>query len=196
MRSTPTSSPDFPIHRHIRSTTWQDPEESDAETCSTATASTRIHSESGRGAGSSIFTDDEEQDEEDGEFMAGIRALLFLNKQVHAECLDELGRSNTNLVLYVHMENTPERPHGFVFDQEEFYRLAYNWAAKRLIVLAKWHAGEHWVKTSVLEQGQQAKLPTIKGSANTPLSEWDGEPAKPTDDPKASDCAMSLLTSP
>jgi hypothetical protein len=179
--------PDFPIHRHIRSTTWKDLEESDAGTCSEATASTRVHSEGRRDQGSSIFTGEEEQDEEDRDFKLGIQALLFLNKQVHAEYLDALGRSNPNVVLYVHMENTPERPHEFVFDQEEFHRLAYPRAVNRLIVLARWHAGEHWERASELDKSLQAKLPIIKDSANTPSSESDGEPAKPTDDPNASD---------
>lgn len=110
--------PDFPIRHHFHLSTWQELQESDAESCSAATASTRIHSESGRGPGSTIFTDEEELDEEERQLRAGIRALVLLNKQIHAEYLDALTRLAAEAIIYLYMENTPERPYEFIFDQE------------------------------------------------------------------------------
>ena len=178
--------PDFPIRHHLRLSTWQELEESDAESCSAATASTRIHSNSGRGPGSTIFTDEEELDEEERQLKAVIRALLLLNKQVHAEYLDALARSATEAVLYLYMENTPEQPYEFDFDQEGFQRLGYERAVQKLIVLARWHAGEHWEKIVVLGEDWKAKLPIMTGAANVPSSKSNSAPVKPTENPETS----------
>jgi hypothetical protein len=178
--------PDFPIRHHLRLSTWQELEESDARSCYAATTSTCIHSDSGRGPGSTIFTDEEELDEEERQLKAGIRTLVLLNKQIHAEYLDALTRSAAEVILYLYMENTPERPYEFAFDQEGFQRLGYKRAVQKLIVLARWHAGEHWEKIIVLNEGWKAKLPIITGAVNVPSSKSNGTHVKPIENPESS----------
>jgi hypothetical protein len=242
--------PDFPIRHHLRSSTWQELEESDAESCSAATASlfirpdsargpestiftyqedlddeeylglqeylnneenlddvedlnvescsaaavsTRAHSDTTRGPGSTIFTDEEDLDEEERQFKAGIRALVLLNKQVHAEYLDALARLAVDVILYLYMENTPERPHEFVLIQEGFQRLGYKRAVQRLIVLARWHAGEHWEKVISSDENWKTKLSFMTGAANVPLSESDSAHVKPTEKPETSSLQNELI---
>ena len=142
--------PDFPLRVHLRSSTWQELEDADAmsgsETLqipdSRSFDTINNYDRFGSG-GSTIFTDEEEMDKEELDLKAGIRTLLLLNKQVHAEYMDALARSDANFILYLYMENIPERPHEFVFDPE-FWHLECRKAVQELIVLARWHARKDW----------------------------------------------------
>ncbi|KAF2798011.1 hypothetical protein K505DRAFT_414660 [Melanomma pulvis-pyrius CBS 109.77] len=177
--------PDFPMRYHLLTSRWTELEESDAVSCSARTASTRrgsvssLVSSSYRASGSTIFSDEAELDKEDREHKAAMQALLLLNKQIHFEYVDALQRSNTNMILYLYMENTPERPQEFVFDPRVF-GLEYNRAIQKLIVLARWHAGEGWEMRNAEKEAEVSVLDDDDdGEGNARPSNPCGTPANP-----------------
>ncbi|KAF2842241.1 hypothetical protein M501DRAFT_988488 [Patellaria atrata CBS 101060] len=72
----------------------------------------------------------------------GRLALMLSCKQLQAEFLDTIVR-NTNKVLYIYIENTPDQPYDFVFD-ESFWKLEGRKLVISLVIVARWHAGWGW----------------------------------------------------
>lgn len=79
--------------------------------------------------------------------------LLLVNSQIHHEFAENIYRAS-NIWLYVHMSNTADSPHDFVFDQA-FSTLPYLRNVRRLFVIAAWSSsfarearGEHPPHTS------------------------------------------------